>query len=333
VKTNTNMLALQLTGPMALQIADIPTPNNLLPGEVLIKMHYSPVNPSDLAFLTGAYGIQKAYPTVPGFEGSGQVVASGGGMYAGYLKNKYVACVASNKYDGTWAQFMKTEASNCIVLSKKADMQQVAMSFVNPLTALDFIEIAKNEGFKAIVLTAAGSALAQMVRHLAQQQNIAVAALVRSQNTLTTIKDSGFDLSLSTEEASWPGSLKTWAKPMGKVLLADCIGGGNLPSKALACLPAQSKLLIYGSLDFSQAQTIVPRDFIFNEYKVQGYWLSKEAGRKSFLKKLFQTRKVQAMYKAGFTNKIQCTSPLTNFEKTLQLAHTNASMGKCLFEL
>jgi len=65
----------------------IPEPG---PGEVLVKIAASPINPSDLAFLVGRYGFQKPTPVVPGLEGSGIVVAAGEGKMGGYLVGKTV---------------------------------------------------------------------------------------------------------------------------------------------------------------------------------------------------------------------------------------------------
>jgi NADPH:quinone reductase-like Zn-dependent oxidoreductase len=66
----------------------IPTPDT---GEVLVKMHSSPINPSDLAFLSGDYGIKKELPVVPGLEGSGNVVEAGKGFLPKLWKGKNVA--------------------------------------------------------------------------------------------------------------------------------------------------------------------------------------------------------------------------------------------------
>lgn len=327
------MKAIHLTAPDQFGLVEIPTPTDLKPGEVLIKMHYSSVNPSDLAFLTGKYGIQKPFPCVPGFEGSGEVIASGGGFYANYLKGKKVGCVASNKYDGTWAEYMKTEANQCVILGDNIDMQQGAMCFVNPLTALDFIDMAKKDGFKAIVMTAAASALGKMVAYLAKKQGIAIAGLVRKDENLKVLKENGFELALNTESDNWQAALKAWAKGRGKILLPDCIGGGAIPSKALSCLPPSSRILTYGSLDMAKPQTIVARDFIFYEYEIHGYWLSRNIKRKSFFKKLSQTRQVQKMLKDGFENRIQSLNDLADHQKVFAEAWNQASKGKSLFKM
>ena len=59
--------------PESLTVAEVPVPRPG-PGEVLVKVFASPVNPSDLMFITGNYGFRKALPATPGFEGSGTVL-------------------------------------------------------------------------------------------------------------------------------------------------------------------------------------------------------------------------------------------------------------------
>ena len=51
----------------------------------------APINPSDLALYGGHYSRQKKFPTIMGFEGSGIVVESGGGLMGWGLVGKKVA--------------------------------------------------------------------------------------------------------------------------------------------------------------------------------------------------------------------------------------------------
>ena len=62
------------------------------------------------ALLQGKYGTLKTLPTVPGWEGAGTVVASGGGLYGRWLVGKRVACAlrGSNR-DGTWAEYFRRQ--------------------------------------------------------------------------------------------------------------------------------------------------------------------------------------------------------------------------------
>src|SRR5215469_13957313 len=93
------MLAVQLHDyegtPGNLTVAEVPVPRPG-PGEVLVKVFASPVNPSDLMFVLGKYGFRKPLPAIPGFEGSGTVVEVGRGMMARFMKGRRVACAAAD---------------------------------------------------------------------------------------------------------------------------------------------------------------------------------------------------------------------------------------------
>ena len=69
------------------ELIDMPKPG---PGEVLIKVECAVVNPIDINFVKGGREGKYEYPVAPGVEGSGTVIASGGGWYAWYLEGKRV---------------------------------------------------------------------------------------------------------------------------------------------------------------------------------------------------------------------------------------------------
>jgi len=86
------MKAVIYTGPGEFSYSgetkEIPVPGK---GEVLIKVECAPIVPSETYFLSGKYTGNYAYPIVPGSEGSGTVIASGGGFFAWSLQGKRVA--------------------------------------------------------------------------------------------------------------------------------------------------------------------------------------------------------------------------------------------------
>ena len=57
---------------IGLKVVEKPVPRPKS-GQVLVKIAAAPVNPADLAFMNGQYGVRKPLPTVPGWEGSGTV--------------------------------------------------------------------------------------------------------------------------------------------------------------------------------------------------------------------------------------------------------------------
>ena len=46
------------------------TAQELKPNEVRLKMLYAPINPADINYIQGIYGIKPELPAIPGLEGS-----------------------------------------------------------------------------------------------------------------------------------------------------------------------------------------------------------------------------------------------------------------------
>src|SRR5512136_484783 len=135
-------------GPVAVRQCPVPKPG---PGQVLVRMAASPINPSDLASLLGTYKYQKPLPAIPGIEGSGIVVAAGSGILPRLRLGKRVACTSLPTRGGSWAEYMVTSAKLCVPLQRDVTLEQGAMMLVNPFAALALFEIAKRGKHAAIV--------------------------------------------------------------------------------------------------------------------------------------------------------------------------------------
>jgi NADPH:quinone reductase-like Zn-dependent oxidoreductase len=323
------MKALQLIAPNQLEFTEMPMPEPKK-GEVIVKIAYAPVNPSDLAFLTGQYGIKKPYPVVPGLEGSGTVVESGGGILASLWQGKRVACSPPNDGDGTWAEYMRVPAAQCIPLNKNVSLEQGSMLFVNPLTALGFIKRIKEGNHQAVVLTAAASALCKMVLHIAKQEGIKVIGIVRRQEQADELMSLGIDKALISDSPDFFKELKETAKALKATIAFDAIGGGDLPAQILHNMPPKSRWIIYGRLEYEKPGLLIPEDFIFNEYHIEGYWLSKEVTRKSLFQTIIDTRKVQKVLGDGFETNINRIVKPEEVFTALADYQKNMSAGKML---
>src|SRR5262245_33397185 len=154
--------------PQSLAAADFSVPR-LRTGQVLIKLAANSIGPADLMCLKGQYGITKPLPVVPGFEGSGTVIASGGGWMGHWLVGKRVACLAPEDSHGTWAEYMVTSTDVCIPLFRRISFEQGAYMTINPITACALLETARTGGHAAFVQTAAASTVGIMVARLAKR--------------------------------------------------------------------------------------------------------------------------------------------------------------------
>ncbi len=300
-------------------------------GQVLIRMHAAPINPSDLAFLRGLYKVDKVPPIVPGFEGSGTIVASGGGMLGRVLLGKRVACAAPNDGDGTWAEYMVTPAQNCLPLRRALTLEQGAMLIVNPLTAWSLMEVAKREGHRAIVQTAAASALGKMIVRLGKQRGVRTINLVRREEQAATLRALDADYVLNSADADFEARLFEVCRRESVRLAFDAVAG-ELAAQVLTAMPEGGRLVFYGALS-QHPSMIDPRAFIFEDKRIEGFWLGRTMRRLSLPQRMNMVRHVQQALAQELQTEIQARAPLEEAAKALRQYAQNMSAGKVLLVL
>ena len=136
------------------------------PGEVLVKMDASPVNPSDIAFLRGMYNVNKALPAVPGFEGTG-IIIKAGDETSENLSGRRVSFFTQDEGDGAWCEYLCLKAGNYIFINDALPVEQAACLFINPFTAYAMFDEALKSGTKAIIQTAANGQVGRFIRFFA----------------------------------------------------------------------------------------------------------------------------------------------------------------------
>jgi len=327
------MKAVLLTeGGANLKIENIPVPQPG-PGEVLVKMHASPINPSDLAFLGGGYGIQKPFPAVPGFEGSGIIVAAGKGILPKLWMGKKVACAASPKYNGCWAEYMCTSAGMCVPLSKNVSLDQGSMMFVNPMTALAFFDIYKNlsnpsKKLRGIINTAGASALGRMVIKLGKMKGVPVISVVRREEQVEILKAEGAEYIVNSSEANFEIKLKELSHQLNATVIFDAVGG-SMVQQLLNAAPKACQLFIYGRLS-ADACEINPGELIFTGNQIQGFWLTGWLHKKNLLQTINNTRKIQSLLGKELGTTIHKQFPPEQITEAIKTYQNNMSLGKVL---
>jgi len=337
MKTNIplTMKAVVLTESVAKPtIADIPVPQPGA-GEVLVKMFASPINPSDLAFLAGGYGIKKPYPAVPGFEGSGTVVAAGKGILPKLWLGKNVACAASPKYNGCWAEYMVTTAASCVPLSKHVSMEQGSMMFVNPMTALAFFDVYKklpnpSKKLRGIINTAAASALGRMVIKMGKLHGIPVISVVRRKEQVDILKAAGAENIVNSSDSDFDEQLKELAHKLNAAVIFDCVGG-KMVQQLIDAAPKESKLFIYGQLSSNDCE-IQPGTLIFTGSQIQGFWLTNRLKTQNMLETILNIRKVQSLIGKELGTTIHKTFQPEQIAEAIETYQNNMSKGKVLIK-
>ncbi len=331
----TTMRAVQILDyegkPGSFCVAELPVPRPG-PGEVLVKVFASPVNPSDLMFVQGHYGFKKPLPAIPGFEGSGTVVAAGAGVMPRILNGKRVACAAADAkvVGGVWAEYLLTSAQMCIPLNKAVDMEQGAMMLVNPLTAWALIDEARRGGHRAAVQTAAASALGKMVVRLAKRFSLPLINIVRRPEQAEMLCQTGAEHVLDSSAAGFDEQLQSLCRKLGATIGFDAVAGA-MSAQVMKAQPAGARLIVYGALSLEPCQSD-PESLIFERKRLEGFWLSGWLRDKSLMQKFRVSSKVQGLLASDLKSEVQGRFALNDAAAALQQYAKSMTAGKVLIK-
>lgn len=247
------------SGELELSLVSVDTPEPAA-DEVVVRVQATPLNPSDIGLLFGAADLSTASllgsgtqsvmtmkipqanmksmaarlnQSMPvGNEGAGVVVAAGKAPLAQALLGKTVAILAGAMY----SQYRTVKADSCLVLPSGASAADGASCYVNPLTALGFVETMRHEGHKAIVHTAAASNLGQMLNKICIKDGIDLVNIVRSPAQAAILKNLGASYVVDSSAATFLDDMTAAVVATGATLAFDATGGGKLAGQILTCM-------------------------------------------------------------------------------------------------
>jgi NADPH:quinone reductase-like Zn-dependent oxidoreductase len=297
-------------------------------GEVLVKMGYAPINPSDLARIKRVTEHSDRLTFIPGIEGSGRVVAHGDGLLPRLWQDKRVACNSASDKSGTWAEYMVTPASRCVPLPEEVSDEQGSMLLVNPMTAVAFFDIARRENHRAIINTAAASSLGKMVELLGKKNRIPVIHIVRNLKQKTALVNQGFENVLNSAEKNFSRDLQALAHSLDATVVFDAVGG-RLTRQLMLAVPPGSSIVIYGNLSGEQPE-IDHRSLVTDNKKVSGFYLAsslKDAGPVATIRNILRVRN---LLKNDLKIPVRGIFPLEDAQEALDSYLGNMSAGKVL---
>ena len=229
-------------------------------GDVLLRVRAAPINPSDMGMMFGPADMTTARqggtderPTltadVPqhlmksvaarldqsmacGNEGAGTVVHAGTSDAAQSLLGRTVAMFGGP----TYAEYRALPAAFCVGLPEGTTAEQGASCFVNPLTALGMTETMRLEGHSALVHTAAGSNLGQMLVKLCAVDGIPLVNIVRKPEQVELLRGLGAKHVVNSSDENFRAALVDALSETGATLAFDATGGGKLASQILSAM-------------------------------------------------------------------------------------------------
>ncbi len=305
----------------------VPVPG---PGEVLVRMEFSPINPSDLANISGDY-MAASWPFTPGLEGSGTIVKAGKGILPRMRLGKKVACSPHAGEDGTWAEYMKTSVMNTVPLPKGLDMEQGSMMLVNPMTAMAFISLTKEGKHRGLVNNAAASSLGKMLIRLARKDSLPLINIVRKAQQVEELKKLGATHVLNSSSASFTQELSALSGKLGATLILDAVSG-NETGRLLAAAPNGSTLVVYARLSGDPIQAN-PSDLIRLDKNISGFQLGNWLSGKNIAYKLKFLGQVKKEMNGALSSQVRRSFPMEEVNEAITLYRDHMSAGKILLRL
>lgn len=286
--------------------------------EVLIRVEAAPINPSDLGLLLSfaadlssisTSGTEeemvtsmKIHPALmgsmkPRLDQSMQAGNEGAGIIedAGENVKELIGKTVGLAGGAMYSQYRCVPAASCLVMDEGTSPAEAASCFVNPLTALSFVETMKMENHTALVHTAAASNLGQMLVKICKDDGIPLVNIVRKSEHVELLKNLGAEHVCNTSDDNFMDTLVSALVETGATLGFDATGGGNggeLPGQILSAMEIAAnktakeysrygsdtykQVYIYGGLD--QSPTILKRAYGMS-WGLGGWLLTPMIGR------------------------------------------------------
>lgn len=295
------------------------------PGEIVVAIDASAINPADLLIVEGRYPGPSQFPARLGIEGTGQVVSIGNCVTGLAPGDRVMILDRAN-----WAEKVRVAAEQTIKIPADLDVLQAAMMKANPPTALlmlrDFVDLQPGDW---VIQNAANSAVGYHVIRLARSLGVRTINVVRRASLIAPLTAAGADLVVIDGDDLG----KRVRAELGNVpvpLALDAAGGRACLALA-DCLSDGATLVNYGFLSGDPCM-VTPEHTIVHDINLRGFWL---------VRSLFQgpREKIEARY-AEITRLIsegiidapvEATYSFEDVEIALAHAEREGRDGKILF--
>lgn len=248
-----------------LKVKDIAMPEPG-PDEIRIKVSTCNINPSDVMFVQGMYGIRPQLPAVGGFEAAGVIDKCGDGVSLPEGMRVIFTAI------GVWQEYVILPAKQAIPAPEGMSDEIACQAFVNPFTAYGMLDIAGLEEGQFLMLTAGGSAFSKFVTQMAAKRGIKVISTVRRDDLKEELIELGAFAVINTETQDIFREVRTLTGKKGVDYIFEAVGG-KVGALAMECLKMGGTMMVYGLL--SLKPTPVNNGLVlFKDLTIKGFWLT-----------------------------------------------------------
>lgn len=317
----------QQTGPVqeVIQLHELPMPEPG-PGEVRIRVKFANINPSDVMFIQGMYGIQPQLPSSAGFEAAGIIDAVGEGCQS----KPGMEVIFSNA--GVWQEYVVVSEKTLMPKPGPMSFEHACQAFVNPMTAYGLLDASGLKEGDTLLLTAGASAFSKLTLQMAVKRGIKVICTVRREDQVDMLENLGAAKVVNTEKTKLQKEIMTYTQGKGVDAVFDAVGGA-LGARALASLKAGGCMHVYGLLSLES----IPLNsglMIFKNLSIKGFWLT------TYLAQLDKANRAKA-FEEVFTQlvtgdlelDVEAVYPLEKVKEALSHFERPGRKGKVLLQM
>jgi trans-2-enoyl-CoA reductase len=293
-------------------------------GEVLLEILAAPINPADLNFIEGTYGIKPTLPSTVGIECFAKVIESRSGLF------KEGDLVIPIQRIGGWADHAVTNEQNLIRVPNEIDPLQASMLKVNPATAnLLLTHFATLKPGDWVTLNAANSGVGQCTIQIAHHLGIRTLCFLRNNSLAPELKALGATAVFEDSSAGFTEAQAALGQDQAK--LAFNAVGGDSALRLMKLLANSGTHITYGAMA-RKPLTVPNGSLIFNDIRLRGLWVTQWI-RESNREILEQTygHLAQLVIAGKLSQSVDRTFDLAEFSEAIQRLNNPARRGKILF--
>lgn len=192
------MKAVQYSGPGpardVLKIVEIPDPVTG-EGEVLVRVHSSGVNPSDVKSRSGIIGRKQPFDhIIPHSDGAGVIVAVGSGVDVARIGERvWIWNGQWKRPSGTAAELIALPSAQAVRLSDNVSFEAGACFGIPLLTAIQAIELSRAGAGDTILISGGAGAVAQYAIQIAKNRGSKVIVTVSGDEKAQAAREAGAD--------------------------------------------------------------------------------------------------------------------------------------------
>jgi NADPH:quinone reductase-like Zn-dependent oxidoreductase len=246
---------------LSLTELDLPSPDA---GQVTVNMEAAPVDPSDLGFVRGRYGLRPVLPSGAGQSGVGRISAVGPGTGAHTVGDRVLIIPTGEQF--TWRERVNVDVASIVTVDPDADPVQLSTVGVNQMTAYQLLNYTDAKDGAWVAQTAANSAVASSVIALAHRRGLRTLNVVRRPEAAPLVDDRADAVLVSDDDLA----AKVDSVLAGETVPLLLAATGSAVATIMKSLSYNGTVVSYGALD---GQPITLPNIVFGNLTVHGFWV------------------------------------------------------------